>query len=86
MKKVLLNWRYYVITVLFSLGMLFIMASCGDPVEQMSFAKETFLRLFYFAIGFGSFGLLGKCIKYWEAHNLIPEFTKAGKEADDEWE
>lgn len=79
MKKVLLNWRYYVITALFSLGMLFIMASCGDPVEQMSFAKETFLRLFYFAIGFGLFWVLGQCVKHWEANNEIPEFTKAGE-------
>lgn len=82
--KALLNWRYYVIFVLFSIGIIALMASGGDPVEEMSLAKELFLHALYFGISMLSFYILKRVVDYWEARDLIPELTKLAEE--DEWE
>lgn len=86
MKKILLNWRYYIIFTLFTFGFLFTIASFGDPVKEMSLTSEMFLRLVYFGLGLGFFWVMAQCVKHWEANDEIPEFTKAGEEEDDEWE
>lgn len=53
--KALLNWRYYIILVIFSIGMLFLMGAFGEPVEEMSIAKEMFLHILYFGISMLAF-------------------------------
>jgi len=79
-KTALLNWRYYVMLALSSIGILFLLASGGDPVEEMSFAKEMFLHLLYFGISMLAFYILKRAVNFWESKNLIPEFTKLTEE------
>lgn len=43
--KILLNWRYYVLFALFSLGFLALMVVFGDPAENMSLLREEMIRL-----------------------------------------
>ncbi|MCX4285419.1 hypothetical protein [Duncaniella dubosii] len=85
--KILLNWRYYVLFALFSLGFLALMVVFGDPAENMSLLREEMIRLAAAAVSFVSFYILHLCVKYWESRDLIPEFTRAGEELeDDSWE
>lgn len=83
--KALLNWRYYIIFVIFSIGMLFLMSSFGDTVEEMSITKEMFLRFLYFGISILAFYILKRIVDYWESRDEIPEMTNLAEE-EDEWE
>lgn len=75
MKAILTNWRYYVISILFAVGMFATAYPFGDPVCPMS-DGEWFAQAFIsFAVGAGCFFTLYFCIVYWEHKGQIPEIT-----------
>lgn len=87
MKRILLNWRYYVMFTLFSVGFVALMVVFGDPAEDMSFFREEMIRLCALCISAVAFYILYLCTRYWESKDLIPEFTRSGEELDDDlWE
>ena len=73
--KVLCNWRYYIITALFTVGFLAIARAFGEPAVPMSdleWNEQFFLSL---SVGVPCFYVLGRLIKRWEREGKIPEFT-----------
>lgn len=84
--KTLLNWRYYIIFAVFSTAILSMLAAFGNLVEEMSIAKEMFLRFLYFGLSILAFCILKRVIDYWESRGEIPAITKLAEEEDDEWE
>lgn len=64
--KVIYNWRYYVMTALFAVGLLCLMAACGEPSEAMSAAKLTDLTFGYFAASMGCFYALYRLARRWK--------------------
>lgn len=74
--RTIFNWRYWVIAILFSIGIIAIGCAFGETTETMG-DNEWLLRVVIsFSIGAGSFLTLGRCIRYWEKEGKIPEFTK----------
>lgn len=74
--KAILNWRYWVIAILFSIGLIAIGCSFGEASETKSDSEWLLRVAISFSIGSGSFYALGRCIRYWERERKIPEFTK----------
>lgn len=74
--KALLNWRYYVITVI---GLIAIIGIFSVPIDDLPFGASK-------VIGFGAIYLNLRMIVYWEARNLIPEMSKMMQEEDGVWE
>lgn len=68
--KALMNWRYYVIVALCLLGFFCLFAGFSDSCGLL----EYFLFELSAALLFYS---LSKCIKHWERHKQIPEWTNA---------
>lgn len=73
--KAITNWRYYVMTALFAVGMLCLMAACGEPSAAMSTAKLTVITFGYFATSMGCFYVLHRLTRRWEAEGAIPEYS-----------
>lgn len=73
--KALSNWRYYIMTALFTVGFLAIARAFGEPAVQMSdleWFKQVLLSL---SVGVPCLYVLGRLIKRWEREGKIPEFT-----------
>lgn len=71
--KVLLNWRYYIMTALLGAGILGVMTIAGTDNRPL-------LDWFVFRICLGifcaaCFYALGKLTSKWEREGKIPEFT-----------
>ena len=80
--RALLNWRYYILTIL---AMLTILGIFSEPLPD----SETWYRDMFISklIGFGSGYLFAKLVQYWEARNAIPELSEElNEEEDDLWE
>lgn len=74
--KALLNWRYYVLLVLFSAGTLATMVAFSEPEPALPHPDpltQTFLSL---AIAIPSFYVLGRLMARWSKAGLIPEILK----------
>lgn len=71
--KVLLNWRYYIMTALLGAGILGVMLIFGD--DNRPLANWFTLRIFLGAFCAACFYALGKLTAKWERENKIPEFT-----------
>ena len=79
--KALLNWRYYILTIL---GMLTILGIFSEPLpDSDSWYRDMFISKL---VGFVSGYLFAKLVQYWEARNAIPELSEELKEEDDLWE
>lgn len=66
--KAITNWRYYVMTALFAVGLLCLMAACGEPTQTMSIAKLTINTFGYFAASMGCFYTLYRLARRWELY------------------
>ena len=74
--KAIFNWRYWVIAILFTAGILAIGRAFGDAVETMSDNEWLIQVAVSFTIGSGCFFVLGMSVRRWEREGKIPEFTK----------
>lgn len=81
--KALLNWRYYVITVI---GLIAIIGIFSVPIDDLPFGVWLSALIVSKVIGFGAIYLNLRMIVYWEARNLIPEMSKMMQEEDGVWE
>ncbi len=79
--KVFLNWRYY---VLFLIGFVACIGIFGMPDESLSDMRWMIILLISKGIGALAAYIIYKLIAYWEAHNLIPEWTKMYQDMEDE--
>lgn len=81
--KALLNWRYYVLTIICIVA---VFGTFSIPIDGLPFGEWISALIFSKVIGFGAFYLNYRMIVYWEARNLIPEMSKLMQEEDNVWE
>ena len=73
MKKILANYRYYVLAALVAIAMIGILS---EPSECLS-AKDWFCILISSkVIGFSALYIMAKLVRRWERKGTIPELTK----------
>lgn len=73
MKKVFLNYRYYVMMIV---GFVVIFCIFSVPDENMPIMKWAWSLFITKAIGFGAGYGLYRLVAYWESKNLVPELSK----------
>ena len=73
--KALSNWRYYIITALFTVGFLAIARAFGEPAEPMSDLEWFKQLLLSLSVGVLCLYVLSRLTKRWEREGKIPEFT-----------
>lgn len=73
MKKIITNWRYYILAVLLTVGVLAVLST---PADEAPFT--TFIVAFVVskAIGIDCLALLAHLIYNWEAKGKIPELSE----------
>lgn len=71
--KALLNWRYYVMTTLLSIGIISVMMIAGE--DDRSLLDWLIIRLILGVVSVACFYALSKLTTKWERENLIPEFS-----------
>ena len=74
MKKILSNYRYYVLVVLATVAIIGIFAV---PVDDLPFAQWCYTLISSKVISFGAGYIIAKLIKRWEAKGTIPELMDA---------
>lgn len=74
MKKILANYRYYVLTVLAVIAMLGIFSV---PVDGLPFEQWLYTLVSSKVIGFGAGYITARLIKRWERLGTIPELMNA---------
>lgn len=71
--KVLTNYRYYVLFVVFAVGML---GTFAVPDDNLPGCAWTWILFSTKAVGFAAFYLFGRLVNRWEKRGTIPELTK----------
>lgn len=74
MKKILSNYRYYVLVALITVALFGIFAV---PVDDLPLAQWYYTLISSKVIGFGAGYIIAKLIKRWEAKGTIPELMDA---------
>lgn len=74
MKKILTNYRYYVLFVLVMVAMFGIFSV---PVDDLPFALWLYTLVSSKVIGFSAAYIIAKLIKRWEKQGTIPELMNA---------
>lgn len=74
MKKILTNYRYYVLFVLAAIAVLGIFSV---PVDDLPFMQWLYTLVSSKVIGFGAGYIIAKLIKRWEKLGTIPELMDA---------
>lgn len=74
MKKILTNYRYYVLFVLVTIAMLGIFSV---PVDGLPFVQWFYTLVSSKVIGFGAVYIIAKLTKRWEKLGTIPELMDA---------
>lgn len=72
MKKIITNYRYYVLIVLFVVCCLGIFA---EPDDELPLLSWFWVLATTKAVGFGAGYLYAKLCRHWEAKGVIPELT-----------
>lgn len=73
MKKVFLNWRYYVMMII---GFVVILGVFSIPDENLPIHQWILTLLGTKAIGFSAGFILFRLVHYWNKNNLVPELSK----------
>lgn len=73
MKKVFLNWRYFVMMII---GFAVILGVFSVPDEDLPTLQWLFTLLWTKAVGFGAGFALFRLVSYWDKQNLIPELSQ----------
>lgn len=76
MKKILLNYRYYVLVFLAIVAILGIFAV---PIDELPFTYWCYTLISSKVVGFAAAYIFVKLINRWEKLGTIPEFTDAVK-------
>lgn len=74
MKKILTNYRYYVLFVLAAIAVLGIFSV---PVDDLPFMQWLYTLVSSKVIGFGAGYIIAKLTKRWEKLGTIPELMDA---------
>jgi len=74
MKKILTNYRYYVLFVLVTVAMLGIFSV---PVDDLPFVQWLYTLVSSKVIGFGAMYIIAKLTKRWKKLGTIPELIDA---------
>lgn len=69
--KAIFNWRYYVLTLLFGVGMLALLRAFGEPDASMSGTEFILQVLLSLAASVPCFGLFAYLIRKWERSGKI---------------
>ena len=69
--KILLNWRYYILLLLWLKSMFYIFAEPSPDTENWFI-----ILLVSKMVGFGFFWLALKMMRYWDGQGEIPELAK----------
>lgn len=72
MKKALLNYRYYVLAVLFTIAIIGVFS---EPLDELPYANWLFVLIASKVIGFGTGYAAALLFKRWEKCGMIPELT-----------
>ncbi|MGN0033434.1 MAG: hypothetical protein ACI358_06650 [Candidatus Limimorpha sp.] len=72
MRKVLINWRYYILTLLVCIGALGI---CAIPADTLPIGQWITLLITTKAIGAAAFYSCWRLTSIWEKKRLIPELS-----------
>lgn len=75
LKSILLNWRYYVMTLLLAVGLLSMLAVFGRGYEDRPILVWFGIRLGFLFVAFVNFYTLRRLRIRWESRDEIPEFT-----------
>lgn len=74
MKKILTNYRYYVLVVLAFVATIGILSA---PIDSLPVANWYYTLISSKAIGFGAAYIMARLIKRWEKLGTIPELIDA---------
>lgn len=74
MKKILTNYRYYVLFVLVTVAMFGIFSV---PVDDLPFVQWLYTLVSSMVISFGAVYIIAKLTKRWEKLGTIPELMDA---------
>lgn len=74
MKKILANYRYYVLTLL---GIVAFVGVLSVPADELPFANWCYTLISSKVIGFTAAYIISKLIKRWEKRGTIPELINA---------
>lgn len=74
MKKILANYRYY---VLFALAAIAIMGIFAVPIDGQPLTQWLYVLVSSKAIGFGAIYIIAKLTKRWKKKGTIPELMNA---------
>lgn len=77
MKKVITNYRYWLLLIVACVATLGLFAVPVDELPLLTWAWVLFSTK---AVGIGGYYLLHVLIRHWEARNAIPEYTQFTKE------
>lgn len=77
MKKVFLNYRYYVMMII---GFVVILGVFSIPNENLPLMRWAWMLLVSKSIGLGAAYILYKIVNHWDSKNLVPELSKMIKE------
>ena len=72
MKKVLTNWRYYVLA---ALALVALVLLCADPDTNMPFGPWVYIVVSTKVLSFAAFYAVYKLLRRWEDEGTIPELT-----------
>lgn len=69
--KEFITWRYLIISVLFTTGLIAVLRMVSDPVKAMCGSELFMQQLVSFWVAAGSFGLMGLLIRHWVRTNKV---------------
>lgn len=78
--KAILNWRYYVIAILFAFGFLSVARVFGEPTHPMTNEQWLGQVIISLTVAAVSFFLFRFCVAYWERRDEIDEFSNLKNE------
>lgn len=74
MKKILCNYRYYVLLVL---GFIALIGIVSVPAEDLPLANWFYTLISSKAISFAAVYVFARLVNHWKKHGTIPEFINA---------
>ena len=72
MKKVLTNWRYYVLAALTIVALVLL---CAEPDINLPFGPWAYIVISTKVLSFATFFGVCKLLRRWEGQGTIPELT-----------
>lgn len=77
MKKVITNYRYWLLLIISAVACI---GTFSVPDDSLPLLTWTWVLVSTKAIGLGGFYLCNVLVRHWEKHGTIPELTQFSKE------